>query len=215
MLRVENFWLKYLATAGRWLIVLAAWNAIEWRDHIGVPPGGRVEFNVTGPPAGVPALLVTRTVDTGQGGENDPNRALASLIADSDAPEPHSKLAASGEPLPRIPTCRSIRRRSATCSIYSTFTIPGTAEAIGVARATPSHRQGGEHKLAALPSLRGSLHDSARCEKRRGQGARDLERPAHAAAQHPADPGDGASSLNVPRDYSASGRARAESSGEA
>jgi FtsP/CotA-like multicopper oxidase with cupredoxin domain len=75
-------------------------NAIERRDHIGVPPGGRVEFIVTGPPAGVPALLVTRTVDTGQGGENDPNRALASLIADSDAPEPHSKLAASGEPLP-------------------------------------------------------------------------------------------------------------------
>jgi FtsP/CotA-like multicopper oxidase with cupredoxin domain len=75
-------------------------NAIEWRDHIGVPPGGRVEFIITGPPAGVPALLVTRTVDTGQGGENDPNRALASLIADSDAPEPRSKLAASGESLP-------------------------------------------------------------------------------------------------------------------
>jgi FtsP/CotA-like multicopper oxidase with cupredoxin domain len=75
-------------------------NAIAWRDHIGVPPGGRVEFIVTGPPAGVPALLVTRTVDTGQGGENDPNRALASLIADSDAPEPHSRLAASAGPLP-------------------------------------------------------------------------------------------------------------------
>ncbi len=55
--------------------------AIEWRDHIGVPPGGRVEFIVTGPPPGAPALFVTRTVDTGQGGENDPNRALASIIA--------------------------------------------------------------------------------------------------------------------------------------
>ena len=38
-----------------------------------------------GPPLGVPALLVTRTVDTGQGGENDPNRALAALIAATDA----------------------------------------------------------------------------------------------------------------------------------
>ena len=31
---------------------------------------------------------MTRTVDTGQGGENDPNRALASIMATPDAPEP-------------------------------------------------------------------------------------------------------------------------------
>ena len=76
-------------------------NAVEWRDHIGIPPGARVEFIVTGPPAGVPALLVTRTVDTGQGGENDPNRALVSLVADRAAPEPASRLSSSPEPLPR------------------------------------------------------------------------------------------------------------------
>ena len=56
-------------------------NAVEWRDHIGLPPGARVEFIVAAPPAGVPALLVTRTVDTGQGGENDPNRALAAIVS--------------------------------------------------------------------------------------------------------------------------------------
>jgi FtsP/CotA-like multicopper oxidase with cupredoxin domain len=80
-------------------------NAVEWRDHVGVPPGSRVEFMITGPPAGVPALLVTRTVDTGQGGENDPNRALASISADARAPEPRSKLAASPEPFapPALP----------------------------------------------------------------------------------------------------------------
>ena len=70
-----------------------------WRDHIGVPPGGRVEFIVKGPPAGVPGLFVTRTVDTGVGGENDPNRAIATIIATNDAPEPHSALAESPEPL--------------------------------------------------------------------------------------------------------------------
>ncbi|HWW20095.1 MAG TPA: multicopper oxidase domain-containing protein, partial [Steroidobacteraceae bacterium] len=59
-------------------------------DHIGVPPGARVELIVTGPPLGTPGLFVTRTVDTGQGGENDPNRALASITAASDAPEPHA-----------------------------------------------------------------------------------------------------------------------------
>jgi FtsP/CotA-like multicopper oxidase with cupredoxin domain len=73
---------------------------ITWTDHIGVPPGARVEFIVDGPPAGVPALFVTRTVDTGQGGENDPNRALASIVATSDAPEPQSALAANPTPLP-------------------------------------------------------------------------------------------------------------------
>ncbi len=76
-------------------------NAIVWIDHIGVPPGARVEFIVTGPPAGVPGLLVTRTVDTGQGGENDPNRALVSLVGDAAAPEPSSRLSSSPEPLPR------------------------------------------------------------------------------------------------------------------
>ncbi len=75
-------------------------KAIEWRDHLGVPPGARVEFIVTAPPAGVTGLLVTRTVDTGQGGENDPNRALATITATADAPEPRSTLAANPEPLP-------------------------------------------------------------------------------------------------------------------
>jgi FtsP/CotA-like multicopper oxidase with cupredoxin domain len=69
-------------------------------NHIGVPPGARVEFVMSGPPAGVPGLFVTRTVDTGQGGENDPNRALANIVAADDAPEPHSKLPASPTPLP-------------------------------------------------------------------------------------------------------------------
>jgi FtsP/CotA-like multicopper oxidase with cupredoxin domain len=63
-------------------------DAVIWVDHIGVPPGARVEFIVNGPDEGVPALFVTRTVDTGQGGENDPNRALASIIAAPDATEP-------------------------------------------------------------------------------------------------------------------------------
>jgi len=75
-------------------------KAVEWKDHIGVPPGARVEFIVTGPPAGVTGLFVTRTVDTGQGGENDPNRALAAVYARPDAPEPRSRLDAKPTPLP-------------------------------------------------------------------------------------------------------------------
>jgi FtsP/CotA-like multicopper oxidase with cupredoxin domain len=75
-------------------------NGVTWVNHIGVPPGARVEFIVNGPPAGIPALLVTRTVDTGQGGENDPNRALASIVAAADAPDLQSRLPTATTPLP-------------------------------------------------------------------------------------------------------------------
>ncbi|HTY49468.1 MAG TPA: multicopper oxidase domain-containing protein [Steroidobacteraceae bacterium] len=74
--------------------------AIQWVDHIGLPPGARAEFVLDGPPAGVPALLVTRAVDTGPGGENDPNRALAAIVADADAPEPRARLDPHPQPLP-------------------------------------------------------------------------------------------------------------------
>jgi len=75
-------------------------NILDGQTHIGIPPGGRVEFLMEGPPAGVTGLLVTRTVDTGTGGENDPNRALATIVPSPDAPEPRSRLAASPELLP-------------------------------------------------------------------------------------------------------------------
>jgi FtsP/CotA-like multicopper oxidase with cupredoxin domain len=77
----------------------ASGDLVEWRDHVGVAPGARVEFVVNAPPAGVPGLFVTRTVDTGVGGENDPNRALSAILTAPDAPEPRSTLAATPEPL--------------------------------------------------------------------------------------------------------------------
>jgi FtsP/CotA-like multicopper oxidase with cupredoxin domain len=76
---------------------------ISWQNHLGVPPGARVEFIVKGPPLGVTGLFVTRTVDTGPGGENDPNRALATVKASAGAPEPRSVLAASPKTLPASP----------------------------------------------------------------------------------------------------------------
>jgi FtsP/CotA-like multicopper oxidase with cupredoxin domain len=70
----------------------ASGEQVSWQSHLGIPPGARVEFIVTGPAAGEPALLVTRTVDTGPGGENDPNRMLARIVASADAPEPRITL---------------------------------------------------------------------------------------------------------------------------
>jgi FtsP/CotA-like multicopper oxidase with cupredoxin domain len=75
-------------------------EAINWQTHFGIPPGARVEFIVQGPPAGTTGLLVTRSVDTGPGGENDPNRALATIVNSPQAPEPQSTLERAPEPLP-------------------------------------------------------------------------------------------------------------------
>jgi FtsP/CotA-like multicopper oxidase with cupredoxin domain len=73
---------------------------INWQKHLALPPGARVEFIVTGPPEGATGLLVTRSVDTGPGGENDPNRMLAQIVPAAAAPDPQSRLDASPQPLP-------------------------------------------------------------------------------------------------------------------
>ncbi len=75
-------------------------DPVNWQPRLEVPPGARVEFVLQGPPAGVSGLLVTRTVDTGPGGENDPNRALATIVTSPTAAEPRSTLEASPQPLP-------------------------------------------------------------------------------------------------------------------
>ena len=78
-------------------------HAISWRDSIVVSPGSRVEFILTAPPAGVPAMLVTKTVNTGPAGENDPNRALVSIIATSEASAPRSSLPSTATSLSTSP----------------------------------------------------------------------------------------------------------------
>ena len=74
-----------------------------WLNHIGLPPGGRAEFVFKAPAEGN-ALLLTRSVNTGSAGENDPVRPLARILTFADAPEPTSILAANPQPWPRSPT---------------------------------------------------------------------------------------------------------------
>jgi len=75
-------------------------DSVDPQNHIGLPPGARVEFIVNGPAEGMTGLLVTRTVDTGPGGENDTNRMLAKIVASPNAPESSTKLESSPQPLP-------------------------------------------------------------------------------------------------------------------
>jgi FtsP/CotA-like multicopper oxidase with cupredoxin domain len=75
-------------------------NRILWQSHILLPPAGRAEIIVKAPAEGARASLVTRTVDTGPAGENDPTRPLAAIVGQRNAPEPRVRLAASPTPLP-------------------------------------------------------------------------------------------------------------------
>jgi FtsP/CotA-like multicopper oxidase with cupredoxin domain len=78
----------------------SAGHAVEWRTSLTISPGARAEFIVTAPPVGVAAMLVTRSVDTGPSGENDPTRMLVSMLASPQAPSTRSTLAANSEPAP-------------------------------------------------------------------------------------------------------------------
>jgi FtsP/CotA-like multicopper oxidase with cupredoxin domain len=76
-------------------------NRIIWESHVLLPPAGRVGVIVKGPPEGASASFVTRMVDTGPAGENDPTRPLATIVSAPNAPQPGVRLAASPAPLPR------------------------------------------------------------------------------------------------------------------
>lgn len=91
-------------------------QTIQWKNHLLLPPAGRAEFVVTGPPAGTNASLMTRSVDTGPVGDNDPVRPLATINVLPDAPEPYSKLPTASSPLPRsrfgpLQAARPVRQR--------------------------------------------------------------------------------------------------------
>ena len=74
-------------------------DRILWKSHVLLPPAGRVEFIFAAPANGARATLVTKSVDTGPAGENDPVRPLADIISRTDAPEASSTLPISPEPL--------------------------------------------------------------------------------------------------------------------
>lgn len=73
-------------------------SGILYLTHLGVPPGGRVEFMVNSPPLGTKAELLTRSVNTGPIGENDPARSLARIVASNEASDSTSTLLAHPAP---------------------------------------------------------------------------------------------------------------------
>lgn len=92
---------------------------VVWRSHLAVPPAGRVEFIFKGPTAGTQASLVTRSVDTGPAGENDPTRPLATIFATTEASETHSRLPI----LPRL-TAEAGNSAPMVASLGASFVTP-------------------------------------------------------------------------------------------
>ncbi len=149
-------------------------------DHIGIPPGGRVEFIVNGPPEGVPALLVTRTVDTGPGGENDPNRALASIVAEPGC---------GGTGFP--PAIQSHAAGSAGAAVHWHCRTNAGAQAVLFGKVGRSQRSC--QRLGILPdrgrqdaeNVRSNLNRAGhRGQARRGRGL-DHRKPLDGTAQFP------------------------------
>jgi FtsP/CotA-like multicopper oxidase with cupredoxin domain len=49
-------------------------------DHVSLPPAGRLEAIVTGPPTGAPRRLISHCVDTGPDGDPNPAMVLADIV---------------------------------------------------------------------------------------------------------------------------------------
>jgi hypothetical protein len=80
-----------------------AGDRILWENQVLIPPGGRVEFVFKGISAGAHASLITRSVDTGPAGENDPYRPLATIEVLPNAVKSTLALSSSPASLPSSP----------------------------------------------------------------------------------------------------------------
>jgi suppressor of ftsI len=82
-----------------------------------IPPGGRLEVIVTGPPKGARAALGTRCVDTGPAGDPNPEMVLADLVSvlspsstgSADVPPTHAR-SGRGRLVRRHPPIEDLKR---------------------------------------------------------------------------------------------------------
>jgi suppressor of ftsI len=89
-------------------------------SHVLLPPAGRLEAIVTGPPAGTGRRLITHCVDTGPAGDPNPAMVLADIVPRSAADSP-AKILAS--PLrPNLRTVDLLAEQKAAPRFTVTFT---------------------------------------------------------------------------------------------
>jgi suppressor of ftsI len=98
-LQVDTEQLEIVALDGMPLSFHDPKRRVELRDHLLVPPAGRVEAIVTGPSSGAQAALRTRCYDTGPDGDPNPAMVMADMVADPQ-PSQGNQAAPTGLPAP-------------------------------------------------------------------------------------------------------------------
>ena len=91
----------------------------QFLDHFVLPPGGRIEAIVTGPPKGERIALRTRCVDTGPDGDSNPEMVLADIIPGRRIP-PSTALVTKGQPVHKI--AQVDRLKKSVPDFVATFT---------------------------------------------------------------------------------------------
>jgi FtsP/CotA-like multicopper oxidase with cupredoxin domain len=91
-------------------------------QHVFLPPAGRVEAIVTGPPAGAHAALRTLCVDTGPAGDINPAEVLADIVPAAVSPEPMRTVPVTMQP----PAYRSVAGVAAAKRAPPSFTLTFT-----------------------------------------------------------------------------------------
>ncbi len=87
-LKIDGEQMKVVAMDGEPLARRNPAQPFMNEDHVFLPPAGRVEAIVTGPPAGAHATLRTLCVNTGPAGDVNPAMVLANIVPKSASPEP-------------------------------------------------------------------------------------------------------------------------------
>ncbi len=98
-LQVDTEQLEIVALDGMPLSFHDPKRRVEFKDHLLVPPAGRVESIVTGPTSGAHASLRAGCYDTGPDGDPNPAMVLADMVA---APQPShgNHVASAGQTAP-------------------------------------------------------------------------------------------------------------------
>jgi FtsP/CotA-like multicopper oxidase with cupredoxin domain len=97
-IRIDGSSMRVVAFDGEPLALHDPQHPMLTFDHIVMPPAGRVEAIVTGPPAGMHAALRTHCVNSGPEGDPMHGQVLADIASNDAAPRPAPVPASSGAP---------------------------------------------------------------------------------------------------------------------
>src|SRR6266481_5373596 len=95
-LQVEGQTFEIVAMDGMPIALHDPKHRTRTAEHVSLPPAGRLEAIVTGPPAGTPRRLISHCVDTGPDGDPNPAMVLADIVPSST---PGSRAKAAKSPL--------------------------------------------------------------------------------------------------------------------